>query len=149
MSQSYYSRDAAVAAVRSFYRFLNTLPALAPSAVKEPPPSGWPDIDASSHAQPDKNEDVIDLLRHLPYIDETASGCTQISYETRVIQYNGPSVRWDLSRNQLKGTSVPVGCGELPGYVAVLTTGARYGSWLLLDTRAGKVITAGNVHLQR
>jgi hypothetical protein len=33
----------------------------------------------------------------------------------------------------------PPGAGEIPAHVAVLTNGARYGSWLLLDTIEGRL----------
>jgi len=148
MSQSSgYSRDATVTAVRSFYQFLITLPALSPSAIKEPPPSGWPDINATSHRQLGKKDDVIDLLRHLPYIDGHVDGCTQVAYGTSVIQYNSASVKWCFARDKIEGNIAPVGCGELPDYVAVLTEGTRYGSWLLLDTREGRSL-CGNLHRQ-
>lgn len=137
MSQG-YSCNATVAAVRSFYEFLTILPSLSQSAILEPPLSGWPDINANSHELLRKNETVIDLLRHLPYIDEYAEGCSQVSYQTTVIQHNGPSARWSLSSDNVEGTMEPVGCGKLPDYVVALTQGGRYGSWLLLDTHAGR-----------
>ncbi len=142
-----YSRDATVAAVRSFYQFLTTLPALSPSAIKEPPPSGWPDINTTSHRQLKKQDDVIDLLRHLPYIDEHADGCTQVAYGTSAIQYNGASVKWCFACDKIEGNIVPAGCGQLPEYVAVLTEGSRYGSWLLLDTQEGMLLV-GHAHLK-
>lgn len=131
-----YARDAAVSAVRSFYEFLTTLPKLSPSAIKEPPPSGWPNIDANSLAPLQKDNNVIDLLRHLPYITADDEGCDQISYQTRAISYDKASVEWCTYQKKLEDAFVP---GGLPDYVVALTEGSGWGSWLLLDTRKGTI----------
>lgn len=66
MTQGYYSRDDAVAAVLSFYRLFVTLPSLSPKCIREALADGWPQINAELLAPLGKNDDVIDLLKHLP-----------------------------------------------------------------------------------
>jgi hypothetical protein len=130
-----YSRTEAVATVRSFYEFFTTLPSLAPSDIDYPPETGWPQISAASHAGLNKNEDVIDLLKHLPYI----TWDVQIAYQTHVIDYTVSSVQQSIEKGQAEGYIVPVGAGVIPEHVAVLTMEGRYGNFLLLDTKEGRV----------
>lgn len=135
-----YFRDAAVSAIRSFYKFLTTLPGLLPSAIKEPPPSGWPDVDTNTLAPLKKNNAVIDLLRHIPYIDNSIDGGTvEIAYKTLALQYNWPANRRTIEFSDLEGCYIPISY-ELPDYVVALTKVGEFGSWLLLDTQEGKLL---------
>lgn len=133
-----YSRNAAVAAILDFYLFLTSLPRITPSDIKEAPETGWPELDAATLSKLGKNETVNDLIRHLPYISSSGEGNDKIAPETSLIQYNGSSTHWSLDKGIIKGALTPYGAGEIPPHVAVLTEGSRYGSWLLLDTEAGK-----------
>lgn len=130
-----YSRTEAVAALRSFYEFFATLPSLEPSEIRYPPPTGWPSITATSLAGLDKNEDVVDLLKHIPYI----TWDVQIAYQTHVIDYTGSDVQQSIEKRQSEGYIVPVGAGVIPEHVAILTMGGRYGSFLLVDTQEGRL----------
>ena len=67
LSEIGFSQEACVAAVRDYYRFLAQM-YLDESAVIEPPEGGWPEITADSLQNLGKNDAVISLLRHLPYI---------------------------------------------------------------------------------
>ncbi|KUI53352.1 hypothetical protein VP1G_00820 [Cytospora mali] len=67
-----YSRAATVAALRSFYDFLATLPRLPASAILDAPASGWPALTDSSLARLGPKTDAVrDLLRHVPAIAAT------------------------------------------------------------------------------
>lgn len=134
MTQGSYSRDITIKAILSFYNYFATLPSLSPSEIVEAPPGGWPEITPETLAALKKNDDVIDLLKHLPYLNSDV----QIAYKTNAIDYRGTDIKWCIDKGELEGSIVPVGTGGLPNYVAVLSAGHRYGSWLLLDTRAGK-----------
>lgn len=138
--ESPYSRDEAVSAIKSFYEFLTTLPGLLPSAIQYAPPGGWPEINSNTMAPLGKNEVIIDLLRHLPYIDSNSPGTVEIAYQTIAINFNRLAEKkpkqFTIGAN-LEGFYVPVDC-ELPEHVVSLTKGRRYGSWLLLDTKEGK-----------
>lgn len=145
---SSYSRDLAIAAIRSFYIFItNRLPRLdhdvdedGIQVIREPPSTGWPELEADDALAPlGKSATVIDLLRHLPYLADDDAGSDLIGPDTRAIRYNGSDVRWCLDRGLVKGTLEPVGAGDVPAHVAVLTQGGRYGSWLLLDTEMGEL----------
>jgi len=134
MSQGSYSRDEAVAAVRSFYEFFTKTPSLDPSDIDYPPPEGWPGINAESMAGLNKNAAVVDLLKHLPYTPWSV----QIAYQTHTIDYRASDIQTDIVKGQLEGYIVPFGVGIIPEYVVPLTMGGRYGSALLLDTQEGK-----------
>ncbi|KAG9965700.1 hypothetical protein KCU61_g1553, partial [Aureobasidium melanogenum] len=130
-----YDRDIAVEAIRSYYKFLTTIPAIQASDILEPPTGGWPSIITTSLAILGKDEIVIDLLRHLPYIRRTHSGNENISYDTVAINYSNAKLRDNRSLDNL----VPTAAGSLPAHVVSLTIGARYGSYLLLDTQQGTI----------
>ncbi|KAG9850865.1 hypothetical protein KCU98_g7053, partial [Aureobasidium melanogenum] len=130
-----YDRDVAVEAIRSYYKFLTTIPAIQASNILEPPTDGWPSLTTKSLAALGKDEVVIDLLRHLPYVGRTHSGNENISYDTVVINYSDNRLRNNGSLDSL----VPTTTGKLPAHVVSLTIGARYGSYLLLDTQQGTI----------
>lgn len=79
----------------------------------------------------------MELLRYLPYVKGDSKGDwnERIAPETDAFQYGGPSI---TPSNGTASDMWPPGAGEIPAHVAVLTMGARYGSWLLLDTIKGQ-----------
>ncbi|PMD40584.1 hypothetical protein L207DRAFT_633572 [Hyaloscypha variabilis F] len=135
MTQGTYSREEAVAAIRSFYEFFTQTPSLDPSDIEYPPPEGWPEINAHSMAGLNKTDDVIELLKHLPYTPWSV----QIAYQTHTIDYTTPDIQNDIEKARLEGHIVPVGAGVIPEHVVPLTMGGIYGSALLLDTKEGTV----------
>jgi hypothetical protein len=62
-----YSRDEAVAELMSFYEFLVGLH-LPDDAIKRPPVGGWPQVTSDQLGFLNRNETVVDLLRHLLYL---------------------------------------------------------------------------------
>ncbi|PVH81337.1 hypothetical protein DL98DRAFT_624756 [Cadophora sp. DSE1049] len=67
LSDITYSGDATVAAFCDYYQFLTKM-YLKESDPIEPPKGGWPMITPTVLAGLEKDEKVIDLLRHLPYM---------------------------------------------------------------------------------
>lgn len=133
-----YSRENAVKAVRSYYTFLAArLGAIRPSCIIEPPVSGLPNITTASLASLEKTDEVVELLRCLPYVKGDSKGHWngRIAPETDAFQYGGPDI---TPSNGNASDMWPPRAGEIPAHVAVLTMGARYGSWLLLDTIEGQ-----------
>ncbi|KIH93117.1 hypothetical protein SPBR_03141 [Sporothrix brasiliensis 5110] len=73
-----YSRDECVKAVRDYFHFLFQMyldesDFLYPPAAKDGDEGGWPSITADNLASVDKDETVIDLLRHLPFVRQRSS----------------------------------------------------------------------------
>lgn len=60
-------REELVSELTSFYEFLVGLH-LPADALKRPPPGGWPDINQKELGYLNKDDDVIDILKHIPYI---------------------------------------------------------------------------------
>jgi hypothetical protein len=133
-----YSRETTVKAVRSYYTFLAArLGAIRPSCIMEPPLGGWPSITTASLAHLKKTDAVVELLRHLPYIkgDPKGEWNEKIAPETDAFRYEDAG---NMPSNGTASDMWPPGAGEIPAHVAVLMMGARYGSWLLLDTVEGQ-----------
>lgn len=142
-----YSRDETVSAVLNFYNYLASIGAIPESAIKPAPDSGWEDISAETLAPLGKDDTVIDLLRHLPYISDNVDGNRQIAYQTNPIVFNWHGIKWNVEKNKIAGLLTPVGPGEIPSHVVCLTEGGRYGSWLLLDTQEGLFVCFSSVFL--
>ena len=60
-------RGQLVSELTSFYEFLVSLH-LPADSLKRPPPGGWPNINQEQLAFLNKNDDVIDVLKHIPYV---------------------------------------------------------------------------------
>jgi hypothetical protein len=67
MMEPTYSRDECVAAFREYYAFLASM-FMDPTFIIEPPADGWAEITPEVMSDLGKTDEVIDLLRHLPYI---------------------------------------------------------------------------------
>jgi 3D (Asp-Asp-Asp) domain-containing protein len=142
MTSTTYSRDATVAAITDFYKFYIRLPYLDSNAlVLAPEDGGWPNIDATELRNRGKSDEVIELLRHLSYIEHPDfrggwtidSGSDCIQYHKGACYNNNP----DLIKS-------------LPGHVIPIADPTdRNGCYLLLDTQTGKItrynIMANNI----
>lgn len=131
------SREDIVKTISDFYTFLTVYPFLPASAIKTPLSSGWPEEHRQVWRKMGKSEAVVDLLAHLPYIDDA----NWLWYhDTKPINYTSPLNlrRIDSNYESKRYLFEPAGEGlELPAHVFSLTDGKLYGNWLLLDTQAG------------
>lgn len=62
-----YSREATIAAFHDFYQFLTKF-YLSEDMIDEPPTVGWPSVTNENVHLLGKNDEVTELMRHLPYI---------------------------------------------------------------------------------
>ncbi|KAH8680678.1 hypothetical protein BX600DRAFT_2751 [Xylariales sp. PMI_506] len=115
-----YSRDQTVDAVLKFYQQIIRHPYLDDGALVVPPPEGWDNIRMQG-----KNEVVIDLLRHLPYLrTESIYDRLCIHYETVPLCYAG---------NEIEEYVYP-----LPEHCVYLTHSVdSLGTQLIIDTDRG------------
>jgi hypothetical protein len=83
------SRNELVTIVSDFYTFLTTF-YIPSSSLKHPPPSGWPNITPETTKGFDKAPYIIDLMKHLRYIDEADAQemITNIHYKCDVVDYS-------------------------------------------------------------
>lgn len=151
MSQSTshaYSETATIAAIQRYFEFLTQL-YLPAAAIKEPTPTGWPEITREAFAALNKDDTVVSLLAHLPYLSkedydfqdfdeiEVAGGCQFADWRLQVPAND------DGNAEEIRREVGLVKEGHLwdkvPSHVFGLTTGGRDKSIPLLDTRRGVV----------
>jgi hypothetical protein len=113
-----------------FYNFLSTLPCIESSAVLTPPSNGWPNITRENFSKLGKNDEVISLLKHLPYIDLTGHQYV-IAPETQPTDYRGEVFQHDFTK-EIIGRCTPLGDVEFPEWVISLTHGGRDGIYVML-----------------
>ncbi|KAF4878835.1 hypothetical protein CGCSCA1_v002254 [Colletotrichum siamense] len=82
-------RKGLVAPFYDYYDFHASLH-LPEGAVKQPPPTGWPEITLKSFRSFGKSDLAIEVLRHLPYIEnlEYHDNINNIDYKCNVIDYS-------------------------------------------------------------
>jgi hypothetical protein len=124
-----YSRDETIAAVMDYYQFLTKMPFLEPSDILYPPPEGWPQITKERLAK--KSDEVIELLRHLPYVDSRRE-VWQIMPDSRPCDY--------VNKHPKDYKPYTPGDFEFPPWVINLTFGGRYGKSLMFDTTDGMAL---------
>jgi len=138
-----YSRDEIVKEVTSFYEFLIGLH-IPESALKRPPPGGWPDITPKRYAFLKKDDRVIDLIRHLPFIyKEDHSEGYQIYPMCAAVDFNGPFVTETLEKSphDLFNIEPMEEATTAPAYVlsfAAETSGGD-GFWRFINTKTGAI----------
>ncbi|ORY11049.1 hypothetical protein BCR34DRAFT_565883 [Clohesyomyces aquaticus] len=133
-----YNRDEIITSLTEFYEFLSTLPYVEPAAVLTPPSAGWPNITPENFAGLHKNDEVINLLKHLPYIDLSHHEYI-IAPETYPVDYRGELFQRDVTVESV-GRSLPLGDDvAFPEWVINLTYGSRDGTYVMLDTSDGTV----------
>jgi hypothetical protein len=136
------SRREIIAAITDFYEFYNRLPYLKKDAlVFAPENDGWPNIDATELRSRGRSEEAIELLCHLPYLENPSirdgwtidDGSECIQYHKGACYNNNP----DLIKS-LPAHIIPIGDPT-----------DRDGCYLLLDIQTGDVtsynILANNV----
>lgn len=118
-----------ISAITDFYKLVTKLPFIPPNALVHPSDRGWPDINAEELRKRSRTEEVISLLRHLPYLRRPDSGKSKkgwmIGPDTHAIAYcDGEIYDEDLDRIQ-----------PTPGHCIWLANAAETedGAALLLD----------------
>lgn len=93
----------------------------------EPPSAGWETVDSAALRELGKSEAVIELLRHLPYLE--AAG----RYDKLLVQYETVAIAYTKSPSTLMEQVNP-----LPGNCVYVTEGVdREGYSLILDIEKG------------
>ena len=128
------SRDEIVKIVSDFYHFLATFPYFDASYIKVPPPGGWPEEICDSFRKLGKTAEVVDLLKHLPYL--TIDRDMEVFNETPALNYTHPPL---LKRIDTDGDDYRINppWEKIPSYVVSLTNGGNYGVYLLLNMQTG------------
>ncbi|KAK3622142.1 hypothetical protein LTR56_022368 [Elasticomyces elasticus] len=131
-----------------FYKFLASMPPYEPSDVLVPPERGWPSITPEKMSKLDKNHTVVDLLKHLPYLNmdrrEKGDGRFnyRITYDTEVLDYRGRVLEEALKacREPAYNQAYMPPHGPFPAWVvAIASFTSRNGEYALLDTTDGTI----------
>ncbi|KAF3056383.1 hypothetical protein GL218_06733 [Daldinia childiae] len=135
-----YTRDQYVAIINDFYTFLTRM-YISDSALKHPPEGGWPNITPENCSGFGKNAFVVDLLKHLPYIQGGQDNDVDIHYKCNVFDYS------TVTPEEFSGTWIKIGeipataDGPVPAHIVVIAEGHESGGVdLLLDTEEGTII---------
>lgn len=116
-----------VDALTAFYKQVIKHPHLDDAALKIPPSPGWETIDSDALRELGKSEAVMELLRHLPYLE--ADG----RYEKLLVQYETVAIAYTQHPSTLMEEVNP-----LPDNCVYLTEGVdREGYSLILDVEKG------------
>ncbi|OCL06226.1 hypothetical protein AOQ84DRAFT_411663, partial [Glonium stellatum] len=130
-----YNREEIITAVTEFYKSLARLPYIELADILIPPPDGWPHITEEKFAALRKNHEVIELIRHLPYMNMSRHEY-MIAPDTYPIDYRGKGFNEGEVSEESAGRAIPPGL-EVPEWVVPLTYGSRDGTYLMLDTTDG------------
>jgi hypothetical protein len=136
-----YSREDCVAAFRDYYTFLTKM-YLKDSILLEPPEGGWPLITTENLQELGKSEEVVSLLRHLPYIQRQYTGDDSHAAPNCYFadwQFNSRAlIEGGMSADEIKVCSESL-YEHIPPQVIGLTFGGRINPVFLLDTALGIV----------
>lgn len=127
---SKYSREAAISSVTDLYESLTTLLYVEPNDILYPSPGGWPHItrENEAFASLNKTDKVLELLRHLPYLDSRRNEWFIRPWSVTCDYVNNdPSKYRPITPDEF----------ELPPWVINLTFSGRYGQSLIFDTSDG------------
>ena len=115
-------------ALTAFYKQIVKHPYLEDAALKIPPSTGWETIDSAALQNLGKSDAVIELLKHLPYLE------TDGQYDRLLVQYETVAIAYTKKLTTLMDEVNP-----LPGNCVYLTEGVdREGYSLILDAGKGK-----------
>ena len=132
-----YSREEAVRAVQDFIAFATKM-YLDETAYESPPSTGWPSITPESMRHFGKTDEVIELLRHLPYPsdedpDKRPQVMSALSYAAFQLDDFGQSAR------TLRMATEGMIFEHVPAHVVGLAMRQRNDHGVLLDTKLGVV----------
>ncbi|KAL6795789.1 hypothetical protein GGI42DRAFT_332084 [Trichoderma sp. SZMC 28013] len=142
LSEISYSRDDCVSAVREYYNFLVGM-YVDEAEVVEPPPGGWPNITTATMAALGKTDEVVSLLRHLPYLRRNKNDMYNVQPAAWCYFANWEANARGMIRDRTMGESYRVTTEGaplyeiLPPHVVSLTQGGRDNPVFLIDTELG------------
>lgn len=134
-----YSREETVAAMQDFIAFATKM-YVDETAYESPPSTGWPSITADSMRLLGKTDEVVDLLRHLPYprdmdpdmIPEVMPALSFVSFQLLELE--------DMeSASEFRRATEGMISGHVPAHVVGLALRPRLDHGVLLDTKLGVV----------
>lgn len=127
----------------SFYRLLIRL-SIPQHALKVPPAEGWPESTIRAHFKPgEKEEAVIKLLKHIPYLQDLGGEGFQIWENCVCNDFSGRVTGWTepLAEEEMDGCGWPPLETDRGRYLATLgMCRGRNGLWMFCDVRNREMI---------
>ncbi|KAL0932162.1 uncharacterized protein CTRU02_213115 [Colletotrichum truncatum] len=136
----YYSHDETVEGITSFYELMLRIHGEDMAILERPPPTGWPQITVESFAGLGKTEEVIKLLRHIPYLVTGPDAVPCILESTSPIEYIDTQFCEEVKKLPPVEPLEDDTDERLPGHILRFAEGRRDGYTLLIDTRRGVVV---------
>ncbi|KAK2007470.1 hypothetical protein LZ32DRAFT_610334 [Colletotrichum eremochloae] len=134
-----YSREECIAAISDYYSFLTKM-YLIEEDVVQPPECGWPSITSENMARLGKTDEVISLLRHLPYIRKPYSWDNPQGAAYCYFADWPRMAQGKMTGDELRLVSEsPELYENVPPHVISITSGGRDNPVFLLDTELGIV----------
>lgn len=142
-----YSRETCINAVRDYYHFLTNM-YLPESEIIEPPEGGWPSITKDTLQDLGKTDEVVSLLRYLPYIRASSNGIPSAAPHAAPFCCfaDWQDIGRDMGAGKMDGESAKLGTegadifNQVPPHVVSLTAGGRDNDVFLIDTELGIAI---------
>lgn len=143
-----YDRDVVVRCIKRHYELLVKAAYLDSAEIRYPPNGGWSDEQLAVDILRvfGRSEEVIDLLRHLPYVkqldgdskDEIYFGTRHLSYLRDTWPFKSLAVEECQGMNLFDKLLMPTPENWPASYIAL--TQDIYGTWWVIDTAKGQMI---------
>lgn len=134
LDETTYSREATTAAFRDYYEFLIEM-FLPEKWIMEPPVEGWPSITKEKADLLGKNDEVYELIRHLPYLPDST-----------LLLARAPAANWssifekrNFDQQGVRMITEGLEWPNIPASAICLTRGGRDDFEFILDTKFGTV----------
>ncbi|KAG9699249.1 hypothetical protein KCU95_g1958, partial [Aureobasidium melanogenum] len=137
LDETTYSRETTIVAFRDYYNFLIKM-FLPENWIPEPPTRGWPSITRQKAILLGKNDEVYELIRHLPYLPES----TLLVARATATNWSSVFEDMNIDREAATGTKIVTEGLEgpnIPPSAFGLTLGGRDTFRFILDTKFGTV----------
>ncbi|KAK1688913.1 hypothetical protein BDP55DRAFT_605788 [Colletotrichum godetiae] len=138
-----YDRNEFVRRFTDYYNFRNRT--FWNATIAQAPAGGWPSIDQETLANLKRNDTVIDLLRHIPYVEYVEiylMHAPLVMKNTPVIDYRREDFQKKIREGEIEGITAPV-TGRDPAIPSLCAGIAIYrgrsGYQVILDTDDGYI----------
>ncbi|KAF6840296.1 hypothetical protein CPLU01_01320 [Colletotrichum plurivorum] len=136
-----YDRDDFVRLLTDYYNFCNRV--FWRATVVQAPPGGWPEINQETLAALNKNDTVVDLLRHLPYVDDQGYQTEPfIMDDTPIVNYRSKKLQKEIREGEFTDMALSRAGADPPlppSCAAIAICSNRNGYEVILDTDDGYV----------
>ncbi|KAF9876155.1 hypothetical protein CkaCkLH20_06601 [Colletotrichum karsti] len=138
-----YDRDEFVRLLTDYYNFCNRT--FWNATIAQAPAGGWPSVNQETLANLKRNDTVIDLLRHIPYVEYAENDLIHtplIMKNTPVIDYRREDIQQKIREGEIEGIAAPFTGRDPaipPSCAGIAICRGRSGYQVILDTDDGYI----------